>query len=250
MTCAAISLLEAPLPVTSPLPAAAQTLLLKLFDAASSKLDADLLYKVHRLLNGGCEPILSIISTNALEVFEREVFGILRDASSNEQQSLGIHCLAIMKSLLGNSRSPNRNRKHSSSAIASFFSGNRALKTVQLLVLEVIRSCGNDQTQTFKTTSQNVEMAVVVLSAVDRQSRDDWCAQNPRVVQKLLSKSLGSGLKPTIRAQVSAGIQERHYLPRSLTVLVRSSHSFVFFSPTSATMSRYVRRLKPCFWVV
>lgn len=198
----AVALLKYELPSSIPLPATAQTLLVRLFDNAATCPERTTICVVHTILNGACRPLLGVLSADVLHQFEQQVFGILREATDIENQSLGLYCLSIMDTLLKGACAITPNRDWTPDAMQSFFTGSKAHKTLQLVVLRVIWACKTGSNDASDEGQLCVKLANDLLQAVDARVRQEWCAKNAAMVRKLHEKSLLPGLSPHTRFQV------------------------------------------------
>ncbi|KAF4549297.1 Hypothetical protein D9617_22g066420 [Elsinoe fawcettii] len=189
---AAISILRHPLPQDVSLPATSQTLLAKIAEKGATKANVKTLTVLDDLLNGACRVLIKCFPAATLRRFEEIVFQILRDASDIDQQSLGLVCLSIMKSLLAGATISN--------AVQAFFNGQKAHKTLQLVVLQVVLAC-NPQGDW-----RAIARAVNTLQGVPESVRWQWSASNAGVVNKLLMKTTRGDVVGAIRLQAIAMI--------------------------------------------
>ncbi|KAG8628685.1 hypothetical protein KVT40_002550 [Elsinoe batatas] len=183
----AVALLRYNLPDETPVPASVQILLVKVSAKAASKLDSRSVGLLDVLLSGSCKALTRSFSSDGLRRLEENVFKILRDASDVEQQFLALVCLSIMKNLLSSS---------TSAAMRAFFDAQKAHKTLQLVVLQVIWSC------TAQGDHRKVATAINVVEGVPETVRWQWSEKNASVIRKLIEK-LGQGdLPSSLRLQV------------------------------------------------
>ncbi|KAF2150118.1 hypothetical protein K461DRAFT_40233 [Myriangium duriaei CBS 260.36] len=185
---AACGLLSSPLSPEHPLPANAQTLLLRLFEAAAKRPNAQLLHHINALLWGGCNSIIRIVPATILHGFGKHVFKILRQASDAEQQSLGLCCLSIMSALIDAIDCRADGQSWDRTAMDSFFRGNKAVKTVQLAVLQTVWFCSEGCNANISNLTRDISVTVKVLSAISSESKVEWCRDNDRILQKLFHK--------------------------------------------------------------
>lgn len=200
---ASVALLQHALPEDLPLPASAQTLLVRLFDQATMRTDSDAVSAVHTLLSGGCRPVVGLLTTAILRKFEQQVFAILRDATDVENQSLSLYCLSIMELLINGIHDNNSDRTQAVASMAALFSGSKAQKTLQLVVLRVIWACKTGSDRACSEALLCIKLANSVLLAVDSGIRQEWCTRNAAVIRKVIEKSNLPDLSTSIRLQVN-----------------------------------------------
>lgn len=200
---AGTSILSHPLCEDVPLPASTQILLIRISERAASRPDVDSVNLLNNLLKGACRPLIGSFSADTLRRFEANVFKILREASDVEQQSLGLVCLSIMRILLSGVNSSNT-RSWTGEAMNAFFTGPKAHKTMQLVVLQVVWSCSPQAPVDIGRSLRNVSTAIDVLEAINGCTRTDWCDKNASIVRKLLEKATAPGLAVELRLHVSS----------------------------------------------
>ncbi|KAJ5064013.1 hypothetical protein J3E74DRAFT_443933 [Bipolaris maydis] len=83
-----VLLLSYPLPEAIPLPAAAQSFLLHVFDKASQNPSSDALKSVYRMLNGACPHLYRLLPSAARRRFDTELCRILQNNVSGESAML------------------------------------------------------------------------------------------------------------------------------------------------------------------
>ncbi|GAM90360.1 hypothetical protein ANO11243_084030 [Dothideomycetidae sp. 11243] len=185
----------------------------------------DIVERFESLLSGGCNPIIHILSADTLQGFERAVFKVLRDASSVEQQSLGLYCLSIMKALLEAGEVRDGAQRWDRSAMMSFFCGSRAAKTVQLAVLHSVWSCSESRAADINEVCETLLVTASVLSAVPLATRLDWCRDNDKILHKLYSKFLAKDVSNEVKFMVRSIVPT---LREEFADLPRSYPSFVY----------------------
>lgn len=83
-----VLLLSCPLPEAIPLPAAAQSFLLNVFEKASQNPNSDALKSVYRMLNGACAQLYRLLPSAARRRFDTELCRILQNNVSGESAML------------------------------------------------------------------------------------------------------------------------------------------------------------------
>lgn len=200
---AAASILSHPLCEDVPLPASTQILLIKVSERAASRPDVASVNLLNILLKGACRPLIGSFSADTLRRFEANVFKILREASDVDQQSLGLVCLSIMRILLSGMNSSDI-RSWTGEAMNVFFTGPKAHKTMQLVVLQMVWSCSPQAPVDIGRSTKNVSTAIDVLEAINGRTRTDWCDKNASIIRKLLEKATAPGLAVELRLHVSS----------------------------------------------
>jgi len=159
--------------------------------------------------------VLDILPHDVCNQFEKHVFAILAEASDVRNPSLGLYCLSIMKVFCDRSRrsshvvdsgrsfSSTESEIWRSDAMQSFFSGVKAHKTLQLLVLRVIWACKPDRDGVTEEAFACVNLAKDVVTGVSRDFRVDWCQRNPAIVHKLHERTLQPDVSPELAFEVS-----------------------------------------------
>lgn len=185
----ATELLSVPLPSSIPLPSNAQVLLENLFAHAVTEPRPDCIKLLNRLLSGGCRGVIASLSTGTLQRFEEQTLILLRDKSTSEQQSTSLSCLSILAELIGSKCSKSGLRKSLARA-QTFFLGTKALKTIQLAVLQVLSSCSGTTNGDHRLAIEDTKAALQVLHAVPKDIVMQWCTSNTSAMRKLFEKSI------------------------------------------------------------
>ncbi|KAK5013995.1 hypothetical protein LTR60_003580, partial [Cryomyces antarcticus] len=157
-----VSVLSEPLPEQLALPASGQTFFVHAFEKAAQSPSAATIERVYIMLDGACRGLPAILSRENLTRFEDHLFRILKTVNTVEDQSLSLLCLGIMTKMacattsrasIARARSsddlddlsPQSSNPPSpswrSEAAQQFFTGAKAPKTMQLIVLRVIWAC-------------------------------------------------------------------------------------------------------------
>ncbi|PNS15991.1 hypothetical protein CAC42_4392 [Sphaceloma murrayae] len=201
------ALLSSRLPVEVPLPANAQTLLVRVSERAATKPETTSVGLLDTLLKGACRPCIGAFSPDVLRRFEANLFKVLRDASDViEQQSLGLRCLSIMAILLSGSSTMTYGSRWSGDSMRAFFSGTKAHKTLQLVVLQVVWSCSPQSIDNLGEMLGNVQTATSVLQSIGGPICSDWCQKNTGIVRKLIEKVGVGNMSSALKLEVMAFI--------------------------------------------
>ncbi len=91
---------------------------------------------------------------------------------------------------------------HSSGLIEEFFTGKRAPKTIQLMVLNVIYACSESSRSSNEDAIESVSLAIQIISTVDSAVRVEWVRSSPKVMQKLYEKASKPGLPTELQLKV------------------------------------------------
>ncbi len=215
-----VTLLTDPLPPDIPLPVSAQSFFSQMFEQAVQSPLANNVEAVYLLLDGACQALLGILPQNNLDKFREHLTRMMRTVKSIEDQLLSLLCLAIIakinrchKARLGScdTSSDHSSSPHAQSPISAhtweeaqkFYTGERSLKTMHLLVLQVIYVCRGDVKMSQDLALKHVRLAQEILAAVDAQARQSWADNNKPLIRKLHEKVVQSGLTPAIQLEVS-----------------------------------------------
>ncbi|KAK5159645.1 hypothetical protein LTR04_004940 [Oleoguttula sp. CCFEE 6159] len=190
------------------------------------------------MLDGACRGLPAILSRENLTRFEDHLFRILKTVNTVEDQSLSLLCLGIMTKMacattsrasIARARSsddlddlsPQSSNPPSpswrSEAAQQFFTGAKAPKTMQLIVLRVIWACKGNVGIQHSEAYTSVRLGNEILKAVDTDLRNDWIRRNTPIVRKLHEKVLTSDARPELQLEprfdeVSWKVLLHHYL--------------------------------------
>jgi len=221
-TTICISFLSVPLPKGLPLPAAAQTFLSQLFENAMKRPSITTIEPVYALLDGACADLLELLPQASLDQLRDQLTQLMRTAKKIEEQPLSLYCLAIIAKLNkfhhvvgehGGRRSSVRftpssqsrdTSAHSWEEVQKFFQGERALKTIHLLVLQVIYACRPESKDSDQPPMKHVRIAREVLSAIDSLVREKWLQSNGAITKKLHEKAASNTLPNLLRLEAIA----------------------------------------------
>lgn len=201
---ATVSMLSTPLPENTALPAAAQTLFLRLFDHAAENPSIATVRTLYTLLNGACSALIGLLSSTTLTRIEKHLFNILR--GSRGPEPLSLYCLAVMKLMCQSNNGTTGSIQGSQTsfllqsdthtptlgAIKQFFTGPKAQRTLELIVLSMIMNCKMSERDSSAAVDENAILATEILAGVTQDIRLAWCADNSPMVCKLEEKALSS----------------------------------------------------------
>lgn len=207
-----MALLSTPLPETCPLPANAQSFFLQLVQEACKSPSSTTLRPVYRLLEGACREFLDILPASTLNSLAESIFKILRNIKNVEGEPLYLLCLGIIRSLsaprtpsisptsVGTSSETN-SPEWRIRAARSYFVGPKASNTLQLVALQVMWACrDNDQSQ-LTDSFECLDIAISIAESIQRATRFEWSKSKAVIVRKMAEKIL--------RTDIDAGLQLR-----------------------------------------
>ncbi|KAK4543455.1 hypothetical protein LTR36_005598 [Oleoguttula mirabilis] len=220
---AAVSMLSHPLPDDITLPSGVQGLFLRLVDRAVEIPSAATVTPVYSLLQGTSTLLLGLLSKETLSHFEEQLLDILfnssRRSNHDGDQLLTLRCLAIMKlvataaddqlmltnsfyqtqELLASTQatSPRRN----AAEMRKFFMGSGQVpKTITLLVLQSMWAC-QATGESLDERREALRLANDLMTVIPSELRDQWCASNTTVIQKLQHKALACEAEHSLQLQ-------------------------------------------------
>ncbi|EME86884.1 uncharacterized protein MYCFIDRAFT_172580 [Pseudocercospora fijiensis CIRAD86] len=197
---ASVALLSTPLPDTIALPADAQTLFINFVENAARSPSAATIEPVYLILHGTGNLLLGVLSSHVLAKFEEHLLDILRNVSGTS--ALSLYCLSIMNTVccsmdpefrLTNSSyntqdflaSTPASSRWKSEAMQQFFTGSKAQKSTQLVVLLVLWATKTETIDSWAEKTKALVLSLEVLSAIPVDLRKIWCTGNPMLVRKL-----------------------------------------------------------------
>ncbi|KXS96414.1 hypothetical protein AC578_3016 [Pseudocercospora eumusae] len=197
---ASVALLSTPLPATIALPADAQTLFVNFVENAARSPSAATIEPVYLILHGTGSLLLGILSSHVLAKFEEHLLDILRSVSGTS--ALSLYCLSIMNTVccamdpefrLTNSSydtqdflaSTPASSRWKSEAMQQFFTGSKAQRSTQLVVLLVLWATKTETSDSCDDRTKALILSLEVLSAIPADLRKIWCTGNPMLVRKL-----------------------------------------------------------------
>jgi hypothetical protein len=220
-SAASIAMLSHPLPQNITLPAASQNLFLGIVDHATQQPSTASIKPIYLLLKGGLAPLLGLLSHDTLTQLERHFLAVLRNTIGQEDQCLSLYCLAIMKAIVTAAdedpsfamaaasyetqellaSTPN-SPKWKPKSMKQYFTGDKASKTLHLIVLRVLWASRATTEDTVEQTVECLGLANELIMFLPEATRETWCDENPLVVRKLKEKAVQSELE--IRVQLPA----------------------------------------------
>jgi hypothetical protein len=221
---ASIAILSHPLPQHITLPAASQTLFLGIVDHATQQPSTSSIKPIYQLLKGGLAPLLGLLSHDTLTQLERHFLAVLRNTIGQEDQCLSLYCLAIMKAIVTAAEedpsfstvssyetqellasTPNSPRWKPKS-MKQYFTGDKASKTLHLIVLRVLWTSRATADDTIEQTVECLGLANELIMFLPEPTRETWCTENPIIVRKLQEKATQSGLDTRVQLPAFAFI--------------------------------------------
>jgi len=221
---ASIAILSHPLPPQITLPAASQTLFLGIVDHATQQPSTSSIKPIYQLLKGGLAPLLGLLSHDTLTQLERHFLAVLRNTIGQEDQCLSLYCLAIMKAIVTAAdedpsfstvasyetqellaSTPNSPRWKPKS-MKQYFTGDKASKTLHLIVLRVLWASRATADDTVEQTVECLGLANELIMFVPEPTRETWCTENPIIVRKLQEKASQNNLDTRVQLPAFAFI--------------------------------------------
>ena len=223
-SAASIAMLSHPLPQNITLPAASQNLFLGIVDHATQQPSTASIKPIYLLLKGGLAPLLGLLSHDTLTQLERHFLAILRNTIGREDQCLSLYCLAIMKAIVTAAdedpsfasassyetqellaSTPN-SPKWKPKSMKQYFTGDKASKTLHLIVLRVLWASRATAEDTVEQTVECLGLANELIMFLPEATRETWCDENPLVVRKLKEKAVQSELETRVQLPAFAFI--------------------------------------------
>ena len=223
-SAASIGMLSHPLPQNITLPAASQNLFLGIVDHATQQPSTASIKPIYLLLKGGLAPLLGLLSHDTLTQLERHFLAVLRNTIGQEDQCLSLYCLAIMKAIVTAAdedpsfataasyetqellaSTPN-SPKWKPKSMKQYFTGDKASKTLHLIVLRVLWASRATAEDTVEQTVECLGLANELIMFLPEATRETWCDENPLVVRKLKEKAVQSELETRVQLPAFAFI--------------------------------------------
>jgi hypothetical protein len=224
-SAASIVMLSHPLPQNITLPAASQNLFLGIVDHATQQPSTASIKPIYLLLKGGLAPLLGLLSHDTLTQLERHLLAVLRNTIGQEDQCLSLYCLAIMKAIVTAAdedpsfamaaasyetqellaSTPN-SPKWKPKSMKQYFTGDKASKTLHLIVLRVLWASRATAEDTVEQTVECLGLANELIMFLPEATRETWCDENPLVVRKLKEKAVQSELETRVQLPAFAFI--------------------------------------------
>ena len=216
-TAAALAMLSHSLPDNVTMPADAQSLFVQVFDFAAKEASVTTLKAVYKLLRGSSAHLLSLLSGKVLIKLEDHIFEILRNVKG-DTSSLSLYCLAVLRVMLSAVNDQyhmpigsydtqellasvhlSSTPRWKADAVRQFFNGEKAHKTLQLVVLRAMWACTSSTGEHLDDRLHSLQLVNEIIEAVTCEVKSTWRKGNALLVRKLEEKVTASGLDPTLR---------------------------------------------------
>ncbi|KAF2805228.1 uncharacterized protein BDZ99DRAFT_574827 [Mytilinidion resinicola] len=218
--------LSEPLPESVPLPAAAQSFFLRVFDEASQTPCVTMLAPVYAMLKGACRDLIGLLPQNTRDDFDQQICRILASKHAQKDSMLLLWCLGIVvlaegipvaselkgppnatlqdvPPILKSSQERTEVRWSSPAARRLFDSVKAMTKTTTMTVLSVIwackSSCGDGITDA--EAAEGIRIAIRTLQSVDVDVRHEW-SHSSSLTKSMLPKLVEKSLRPEIHPLV------------------------------------------------
>lgn len=197
-----VALLSLPLPDTVALPAEAQTLFVQLVEDAARRPSPGTVQPVYLVLSGTAGLLLEVLSSEIMSRFEDHLLEILKNSGSTPDGCLSLYCLAIMN-LVCKSTDPEfrltagsyntqdflastpASTKWKSEAMQQFFTGSKAQKSIQLVVLSAYLASKSTAADCTFEKIKSLLLANEIIAAIPADIRKIWSSANPGMIRKL-----------------------------------------------------------------
>ncbi|KAI9769435.1 MAG: hypothetical protein M1840_004137 [Geoglossum simile] len=202
-----VSMLSAPLPV--PVPVSLGPFFRKSLKEATRSPTTCTLRRVYALVSGQCATLPGILPAEQVVDAQEQLLSVLKH---QDGQFAHLFCLGMFARLVASQRCPppsasntlqsstpstesgSTNSAGIFSLISGFFSAQRAPKTIELVVLQVISACSSNSGLSGDEALENAQLATVIMDAIEPSLRDAWVKANGRVMRKLYEKVLRRGI--------------------------------------------------------
>lgn len=202
-TRASVALLSLPLPDTVALPAEAQTLFIQLVEDAARRPSPITIQPVYIMLSGTGGLLLGVLSSEIMTRFEDHLLEILKNSGSTPDGCLSLYCLAIMNLVCRSTTetglrltassydtqdflaSTPASSKWKSEAMQQFFTGSKAQKSIQLVVLSAYLASKATSADCSFEKVKSLALANEIIAAIPADIRKIWATANPGMIRKL-----------------------------------------------------------------
>ena len=251
-SAASIAMLSHPLPQKITLPSASQNLFLGIVDHATHQPSTASIKPIYMLLKGGLAPLLGLLSHDTLTQLERHFLAVLRNTIGQEDQCLSLYCLAIMKAIVTAAdedpsfataasyetqellaSTPN-SPKWKPKSMKQYFTGDKASKTLHLIVLRVLWASRATAEDTVEQTVECLGLANELIMFLPEATRKTWCDENPLVVRKLKEKAVQSELETRVQLPAFAFVCSL-CRARNIPEMMVDRLAFILSEPTNLT---------------
>ncbi|KAF1841622.1 uncharacterized protein K460DRAFT_388516 [Cucurbitaria berberidis CBS 394.84] len=177
-----VLLLSRPLPESIPLPAAAQSFFLHVFEKAIQTPHVDTLKSVYSMLNGACRQILSHLPLDTRQQFDTELCQILYSENAARDSMLLLWCFGIVLLVEHSDSGPEPSKTtetmerqwKTSSGKKLFGSTKSSYKTITLTCLSVIWALKGSVGVSDDDAIEGIRIASRTLRFVDQHVRESW----------------------------------------------------------------------------
>lgn len=200
-----VLVLSDPLPASVPLPASSQDFLWRVFEVAVKHPTTEHLESVYLILDGQPE-LLEILPQAGIERLRKHLIKMMSHGKTIEDKILTLYSLAIMATIAGRYRkmaehwAADVSTKQLLAETEPLFVGDRAARTLHLVVLQVILACRHDSIKT-EDAVKRVRLATQVIEAMDECTLRAWVSSNPNPINKLHEKMGQRGLHPRVQLE-------------------------------------------------
>ena len=199
-----------------PRPSKAPTLITKCLKKAIESLSSETVRPVYLLLSG-VSSYFDILPLDILSTVQNRTIEVLSELDSDNHLG-NLLCLAVLarfssrpgviKKLLVNVHSsPNDaiepQPKDTFFPARKFFSSNKALKTLDLVVIKAIKACSQRCQLSANDIVESLKLSREIIDALDKKERISWLAGNNQKTKKLYEKILRPDIEDKVQCEVS-----------------------------------------------
>ncbi|CAK1358767.1 unnamed protein product [Cercospora beticola] len=213
---ASVALLSLPLPDTVALPAEAQTLFIQLVEEAAKRPCPATIQPIYLILSGTGSLLLGVLSSETMSRFEDQILEILKNSSSTPDGCLSLYCLSIMNLVCASTDPEFRltsssyntqdflastpvSSRWKSEAMQQFFTGTKAQKSIQLVVLSAYLAAKATPSDCTPEKIKALILANEIIAAIPLDIRKIWAMANTGMVRKLQERLCAGDVERRIK---------------------------------------------------
>ncbi|KAM3422416.1 hypothetical protein BST61_g2767 [Cercospora zeina] len=213
---ASVALLSLPLPETVALPAEAQTLFIQLVEEAAKRPCPATIQPIYLILSGTRGLLPGVLSSETMSRLEDHLLEILKNSSSTPDGCLSLYCLSIMHLVCASTDPEFRLTASSyntqdflastpvcsrwkSEAMQQFFTGTKAQRSIQLVVLSAYLAAKATASDCTPEKVNALVLANEIIAAIPLDIRKIWTMANTGMVRKLQERLCAEDIERSIR---------------------------------------------------
>ncbi|KAE9990054.1 hypothetical protein EG327_001906 [Venturia inaequalis] len=208
-----LQLLCEPLPSSVPLPASAEHFFVCVVKQAVKSPMATTICRVYDLLTGACQGLPRILPQDAWTQLQDGLMQIVGNTKRLRDQSISLTCLGVIYALAvppgtlhGLTQSQLVQSDLTTDLAWSYFSGAKALKSLNLAVLQAMLSCKSSLGLSFTQVLRSLDISLNVSSVVDAKVRSEWSKTDDgkKNISHLMSTAMKDGLDLELQMRLFA----------------------------------------------